>query len=487
MGEDQKRALLAVVLSGVVLFGWQYFFAPKQDLSKVTSNPQSSQITKPVVEAELRSDSMDTNNSDFTPSEVSTFELKNDKVSYEFNNYLVLQEASNKNTSFSFDSLFQSEKKSLSIEFNIDGDYKTIPFKITKISLDRVKVANPEMGVEGNLFVDEKGYLNFSLVSSNQFNYRIVFFEKPKKLENGQIKQYSFYSDDLTTFEVDSDEEGDSKIKWVGVDFNYHLLAIVFPEKSNYLFKGNESGRLSLRKSDISKSLEFKLLFTKKEYDTLASYGNNLQQSVDFGIWSIIAVPILRGLQFFYDIFPNYGISIILLTLIIRTLTFPLQYKSFKSMKKMQVIQPELTKIREKFKDDPQRMQQETMSLFKQAGANPLGGCLPLLLQMPLFFAFYKVLYSSVELVQAPFYFWIKDLSEKDPYYVLPILMAGAMFLSQKLTPMTTTDPVQKKVLMFMPLMFAVFMKDLPAGLTLYIFVSTIMGIGQQLFVYKRT
>ena len=145
----------------------------------------------------------------------------------------------------------------------------------------------------------------------------------------------------------------------------------------------------------------------------------------------MIAVPILRGLQFFYSIFPNYGISIILLTIIIRMLTFPLQYKSFKSMKKMQEIQPDLTKLREKYKDNPQKMQQETMALFKRAGANPLGGCLPMLLQMPVFFAFYRVLYSSVELVDAPFYFWIYDLSEKDPYYVLPILMGLAMVLNQ--------------------------------------------------------
>lgn len=167
-------------------------------------------------------------------------------------------------------------------------------------------------------------------------------------------------------------------------------------------------------------------------------------------------------------------------------LTFPLQYKSFKSMKKMQVIQPELTKIREKFKSDPQKLQQETMALFKKAGANPLGGCLPLILQMPIFFAFYQVLYSAVELVDAPFYWWILDLSEKDPYYILPILMSIAMFFQQKITPATVTDPVQKKILLFMPLVFGLIMKDLPSGLTLYILVSTIFGMAQQLYVYKR-
>ncbi len=166
-----------------------------------------------------------------------------------------------------------------------------------------------------------------------------------------------------------------------------------------------------------------------------APLGHHLNKSIDFGLWGLIAVPILRGLQFFYSVIPNYGISIILLTIIIRMLTFPLQFKSFKSMKKMQEIQPELTKIKEKYKSDPQRMQQETMGLFKKAGANPLGGCLPMILQMPIFFAFYKVLYSSVELVDAPFFGWIHDLSQKDPYYVLPVLMGLAMVLNQRLMP----------------------------------------------------
>ena len=156
-------------------------------------------------------------------------------------------------------------------------------------------------------------------------------------------------------------------------------------------------------------------------------------------------------------------------------------------MKKMQKVQPELTKLREKFKDDPQRMQKETMDLFKRAGANPLGGCFPMLLQMPIFFAFYQVLYNAVELVNAPFIGWIHDLSIKDPLYILPVAMAIAMFGQQKLTPTTSADPTQQKIMMAMPLVFGFIMKDLPSGLVLYIFVSTLFGILQQLLVYKAT
>ncbi len=153
----------------------------------------------------------------------------------------------------------------------------------------------------------------------------------------------------------------------------------------------------------------------------------------------------------------------------------------------MQVLQPELLKIREKYKDEPQKLQKETMELFKKSGANPLGGCLPLLLQMPIFFALYRVIYEAVELVGSPFALWITDLSIKDPYYVLPVLMGASFFLQQKLTPSTTMDPTQQKMMMIIPLIFPFIMKDFPAGLNLYILVSTVLGITQQMFVFKTT
>jgi YidC/Oxa1 family membrane protein insertase len=155
-------------------------------------------------------------------------------------------------------------------------------------------------------------------------------------------------------------------------------------------------------------------------------------------------------------------------------------------MNKMKKIQPEMNKLKEKFKDDPQRMQKETMELFKREGANPMSGCLPLIAQLPIFFAFYRVLNSSVEMVNTPFYFWITDLSSKDHYYVLPVLLMIIMFVQQKyLTPATSVDPTQQKIMLFMPLIFGFIMKDLASGLVLYIFVSTIFGVAQQLVVNK--
>ena len=159
--------------------------------------------------------------------------------------------------------------------------------------------------------------------------------------------------------------------------------------------------------------------------------------------------------------------------------------KQMKSMNKMKLLQPQIQKLKDKFKDDPKRQQQETMELFKRNNVNPVGGCLPLILQMPVFIAFYKVLTVSAELDEQAFVGWITNLTAKDPYYVLPILVALVMFLNQKLMPTTTTDPTQQKVMQFFPVIFAFIFINMPAGLNIYIFVSTVFGILQQLYVNK--
>ena len=193
---------------------------------------------------------------------------------------------------------------------------------------------------------------------------------------------------------------------------------------------------------------------------------------------------ILTLLKWFYSLVGNWGLAIILLTILVRALVLPFNLMSYKSMKAMQKIQPEMQRIREKYKEDAQKMNLEVMQLMKTHRVNPLGGCLPMFLQLPIFFALYQVLGQSIELYQAPFVFWIHDLSLKDPFYVLPVLMGITLFLQQKLTP-STLDPAQAKILMFMPLMFTFFMVSLPSGLTLYIFVSGVFGILQQFYFMR--
>lgn len=226
-------------------------------------------------------------------------------------------------------------------------------------------------------------------------------------------------------------------------------------------------------------SFQLKAYTGPKSYALLQQVDPQLPKVIDFGFFGLIGMYMLKTMKWFYSYFGNYGLSIIALTILVRFLVLPFAIYSSRSMKAMQRVQPQIQALKEKYKDNAQALNQEMMKLFKENKVNPMGGCLPMLLQIPFFFALYRVLGVSIELYQAPFMFWIHDLSLKDPFYVLPILMGITMFIQQKMTP-SNLDPVQAKVLTFMPILFTVFMLALPSGLTLYLFVSTLFGIVQQ-------
>lgn len=478
MGSEQRNAFLAIALSAAILFGWQFYFAPKQpanapiEPSIATQAVKSGNITAPTEAAPGPIEP--------APVVAQNFTVKKGDVALEISNSFVVNQFTNPQAAFSFANTVGVQEP-LKVEFDFGKGFQTI--NLAQTEEFKFFDANHQLTIVAT--IDDKGVVGFTASSPNTFRYRFVLASEKKSLDNGQVRNFAVYTDELTHLEVGDEDSMDQAIKWAGIDFNYHLFALYFEKETNLIFKNATNNTLSIYSNKAENGASFNLVFVKKDYDYLASLGHKLQGSVDFGIWGLFAVWILKGLQFFYTWFPNYGVSIILLTFLIRLITFPLQYKSIVSMKKLQQVQPELTKIREKYKDDPARMQRESMELFKRSGANPLGGCLPLLLQMPVFFAFYKVLNHAVELVGAPFMFWIQDLSNKDPYYVLPVLMTIAMFLQQKLTPNTITDEVQKKVMLFMPLVFGFIMKDLPSGLSLYIFISTVLGILQQVFVFN--
>lgn len=212
-----------------------------------------------------------------------------------------------------------------------------------------------------------------------------------------------------------------------------------------------------------------------------------LYDVVNLGFFGSIGKILLKVLKWSYAMVGNWGWAIVILTLLVRALVAPFNIASYKSMKKMQKIQPLLQSLRERYKDDPAAMNRESMTLMREHKVNPMGSCLPMLLQMPVFFALYQVLGQSIDLYQAPWILWIHDLSLKDPYYVLPVLMGIVMYLQQKLTPMTNMDPNQAKILQWMPVIFSVFMLGLPSGLTLYIFVSTLFSVIQQKIFMRDT
>jgi YidC/Oxa1 family membrane protein insertase len=223
-----------------------------------------------------------------------------------------------------------------------------------------------------------------------------------------------------------------------------------------------------------------------KDFDTLAAIDRNLTKAIHFGMFAVIVVPLLRSLNWIQSYVGNYGWSIVLLTVFINILLFPLNHKSMVSMRKMQEIQPETKAIQERFAKlkatDParQKMNQELMALYKERGVNPASGCIPILLTLPVFLAFYAMLQTAIELRGAPFIGWIHDLSLADPYYVLPVLVGVAQFATTWMTPATGVDPTQQKIMLFMPLLLMFMFVSVPAGALLYWFVGSVWRIGQQ-------
>jgi YidC/Oxa1 family membrane protein insertase len=281
-------------------------------------------------------------------------------------------------------------------------------------------------------------------------------------------------------------------IEWFGQADKYFTATMVYSGNGIIAAKRatapQEVGDLLTTELTVKEKPEthaFMLYAGPKSFTLLEAHGHGMEQMVDYGWFSILAKPMFWLMRQFYVITKNYGIAIILLTIVVRILLFYPSLKSATAMEEMKKIQPQLLAIREKYKKDPNRMNQEMMKLYKEHKVNPVGGCLPMLLQLPFFVALYNVLSVSIELRQSPFiFFWIKDLSVFDPFYILPVLMGVSMIFTMKMTS-TTVDPQQQKIMMFMNIAFIFLFAWLPAGLLLYITLSNVLSIVQQLYVRR--
>jgi len=231
--------------------------------------------------------------------------------------------------------------------------------------------------------------------------------------------------------------------------------------------------------------LEAKLWVGPKIQKEMALVADNLDLTVDYGWLWFIAQPMFKLLLFFQSIVGNWGVAIILITFTVKGALYPLTKAQYTSMAKMRLLQPKIKALRERFGDDRQKVSKAMMELYKKEKVNPLGGCFPILLQMPIFIALYWSLMESVELRHAPFILWIQDLSVQDPYYVMPILMGVSMFFIQRMSPTTVQDPMQQKIMQFMPIIFTFFFLWFPAGLVLYWLMSNIVTLIQQTLIYR--
>lgn len=309
---------------------------------------------------------------------------------------------------------------------------------------------------------------------------------------------------------IEDKNEFKGKIKWIGIEDRYFITSIV---------PGNEiEGRMKLSLNDetvtsqlinpafelgsgASKEFQFYLFMGPKSMELLGRLGHGLDKALNFGFFDIIAKPCLWFMNQIHSVIPNYGIAIILLTIFTKVILWPLGNKSYKSMSEMKKLQPLMTEIREKYKDDKQKMNQELMGLYRTYKVNPMGGCLPMVLQIPVFFALYRMLYQAIELRHAPFFLWINDLSAPDrlfhfgfsipfmePPYGIPVLtivMGATMLLQQKMSP-PPGDPTQAKMMMLMPLVFTFIFINFSSGLVLYWLVNNVLSISQQYYVQKK-
>lgn len=328
-------------------------------------------------------------------------------------------------------------------------------------------------------------------------------FQGPSGLINGKLEQ-------VKTKKIAEHNKLEGKIHWVAVEGQYFMSSLISktPIEGAMLLAHNGKileNQLVIQSEAIApgsdQTVAYSIFMGPKSLSVLKAVNNELDRAIDFGWLEFIAKPCLYFMNFIYRYIPNYGIAIIILTIITRLIFWPLAQKSYKSMNDMRRLQPLMQEIREKYKDDKARINQETMALYRTYKINPMGGCLPMLIQMPVFFALYRMLYQAIELRHAHFFGWINDLAAPDrlfhfgfkipfmnePYGipVLTIIMGATMLLQQKLSPQAG-DPIQAKMMMMMPIVFTFIFINFPSGLVLYWLVSNLVSIAQQYYTQKK-
>ncbi|MZI93834.1 membrane protein insertase YidC [Vibrio sp. CAIM 722] len=365
---------------------------------------------------------------------------------------------------------------------------KTFILKRGSYALDMVYDINNQSGKEAE--VSMYAHLRQNLKDSGGSLAMPTYHGGAYSTEDTRYKKYSF--DDMQERNLNitlKDDKG-----WAAMIQHYFATAwIPRDEKDPTLYTrviqnyGDIGIQTKNKTIENGQSGEFKatLWVGPKLQDQMSATADNLDLVVDYGWLWFIAKPLHMLLSFIQSFVGNWGVAIICLTLIVRGAMYPLTKAQYTSMAKMRMLQPKIQAMKERIGDDRQRMSQEMMELYKTEKVNPLGGCLPIFLQMPIFISLYWALMESVELRHSPFFGWIQDLSAQDPYFILPVLMGVSMFMIQKMSPSTVTDPMQQKIMTFMPVVFSAFFLFFPSGLVLYYLMSNIVTLVQQTMIYK--
>jgi YidC/Oxa1 family membrane protein insertase len=298
-----------------------------------------------------------------------------------------------------------------------------------------------------------------------------------------------------TTIEpFETTEKGE--IKWFSFGGEY-FVALLIPPPSKEITLSVKGTEKDLLKADViipsisippreKVHVAYQIYLGPKDEDRLKALGVGAEKLVDFGFFTIVAKPLVWFLRLTHTVTKNFGIDIIILSILIKIVFLPLTQISFKSMKEMQKVQPEMNRLKEQYKNDKARLQQEIMLLYKRRKINPMSGCLPMLIQIPVFIALYNALQNGIEMRHAPFFLWIMDLSAKDPIYITPLIMGATMVIQQKMTP-TAADPTQAKMFLLMPVMFTFLFLNFPSGLVIYWLINNVLSIAHQYYLNKKT
>ncbi len=561
---DEKRLLLAIVLSVVVILGWNaLFMKPVQQKSTQQTTPSMDRETTRTPSADKKeadsrvrdfpSDKAERQTAESSGGASSTENIRTVTVETPLYNILISEkdasvqsftlkeyrESNAKNSDYkelvpseAANGLFSTRFYNETIpEVNTASYTLADPADRTEITTGS-KTLTFTLETESGVIVEkvftfhaDKYLIDFDISVKNGSGRPVkdalaVYVPGFKEEGGSRMSHFAFegpvllMNNSLEEIDPDDIEDQDTfhgNVQWAGYTDRY-FLSCVIPQNDgkDAMVKLSRSGSrtktgyvqpMDRLESGKMTQYSFDFFMGPKSHKLLAGYNDSLKDAINFGWFDFLAKPLLIVMNFIHQVIPNYGVAILLLTVLIKIVFWPLGTKSYKSMNEMKKVQPLMQEIREKHKGDKQKMNQEVMALYKTYKVNPMSGCLPMLVQMPIFLALYRMLYQAIELRHAPFILWIQDLSAPDRLFhfdfsipflqeptgipVLTIIMGASFLLQQKMTPMSG-DPTQAKIMMLMPIFMTVIFINFPAGLVLYIFANNLISMGQQYYIQKK-
>ena len=552
---DSKNTIAAIALSSAVIVLYSLFFMPekpepnknvveKNKIEKTTDTPSLDQkenlIQVSREDALKESKRVQFENQSIIGSislkgaAIDDLTFKDYNTTLKSNKKVTLLGPRNIEDGYLIESGFVTSDKNIDIP-NSDSIWSVIGSnKLTNQSPVKLTWSNKQgITFEKEISLDDRYLFTIKQSVINSTNNKYDFYSYGQIIRNSIPEISNFYilhegliatlDDELIEEDYDDIQEKKfsrtSQKGWLGIGDKYWITSLIPPRKKEFKttfdykkkFRANFIATEPLKLDSNSKVEEkLQIIVAAKRVDIIDGYAQSLDIDkfdlvIDWGFLYFITKPLFFGIDYFFKLLGNYGLAIIAITICIRLVFFPLANFSFRSMAKMKALQPEMVRLKELHKDDKMKLQQEMMALYKKEKVNPMSGCLPILVQIPVFFALYKVLFVTIEMRQMPFFGWIQDLSERDPtslfnlfgllpydvpsFLVIgawPVAMGVSMWIQQKLNP-APTDPMQAKIFMFFPLFLTVILAPFPSGLVIYWTINNILTMAQQLFIMKRT